>query len=98
MTSPPDHPPIRCVLELRYDGTLTITRLPGCTESDVHDLLRLLAQSDGPFDYVTILPEPAEAVPPQLNRRPAAEPATAARYPTPTDIVQGAVTAPSTYD
>src|SRR5829696_4011840 len=57
MTAPPDHPPIRCVLELRYDGTLAITRLPGCTISDVHDILRLPTQSPGPFDYIAILPE-----------------------------------------
>jgi len=37
-----DHAVIRCVLDLRYDGTLAVTATHGCTESDVHDLLDLL--------------------------------------------------------
>ena len=55
-------PPIRCLLELRYDGTLTLTRQAGCTEEDVYDILRLLTQSNGPFDHVTILPNPGSSL------------------------------------
>jgi hypothetical protein len=55
----PEHPPIRCMLEMRYDGHITITRQPGCTPTDVYDILRLLTQSGGPFDHLTILPSPS---------------------------------------
>ena len=51
-----EHPPIRCLLEMQYDGFLSVTRQPGCSQDDVLDILRLLTQSDGPFDHITIMP------------------------------------------
>lgn len=39
----PDHPPIQCLLELRYDGTVAIIAKHGCTNEDIRDLLRQLA-------------------------------------------------------
>ena len=55
-----DHPPILCVLEMKYDGFLSVTRQPGCSQDDLYEILRLLTQSDGPFSHLTILPEAAE--------------------------------------
>lgn len=74
---------------MRHDGFLTVTRQPGCTEADVHDILRFLTESNGPFDYVTILPEAEDVSGPGATDEPNAAPA--ARYPTAADLVHAAV-------
>lgn len=46
----PEHPPIWCLLELRYDGTVSIIVKRGCSNHDLHELLTLLAAAEWPPD------------------------------------------------
>lgn len=43
-----EHPPIQCLLELRYDGTVAIIARHGCTTQDIHDLLHQLTHATWP--------------------------------------------------
>ncbi len=38
-----DHPPIQCLLELHYNGTVSVTAKRGCSEEEIRDLLHQLA-------------------------------------------------------
>jgi len=46
----PEHPPIQCLLELRCDGTVVVITKRGCTDLDVYQTLRLLADSKWNLD------------------------------------------------
>jgi hypothetical protein len=43
----PDHPSIHCLMELRYDGTVSVIAKSGCSDSEVHEMLSLLASGTG---------------------------------------------------
>ncbi len=38
-----EHPPIQCLLELHYDGTVSVTAKHGCSDEEIRDLLHRLA-------------------------------------------------------
>jgi hypothetical protein len=42
-----DLQPIRCVLEMTEDGEIAVIVQPGCSVSDVHDMLRQLVRCGG---------------------------------------------------
>lgn len=43
-----EYAPIRCLLELRYDGTVSVLARRGCSERDIHDLLTQFAAAAWP--------------------------------------------------
>ena len=44
-----EHPPIQCLLELHYDGTLAIVARRGCTDQDIHDMFRQFTDAVWPY-------------------------------------------------
>jgi hypothetical protein len=52
-----DLQPIRCVLEMTEDGEIAVIVQPGCSVSDVHEMLQLLVHCDGSFGHVTFVDE-----------------------------------------
>ena len=44
-----EHPPIQCLLELRYDGTVGVVTKRGCTDQDIYETLRQLAEARWSF-------------------------------------------------
>ena len=37
-----EHPSIQCLLELHYDGTVSVTAKQGCSDEEIRDLLNQL--------------------------------------------------------
>lgn len=52
-----DHATIHCLLQLSYDGTVSVIATRGCTGADAHNMLQLLANGAWP-DGIT--PDPPE--------------------------------------
>ena len=53
----PEHRPIQCLVEMLYDGTISVVVRPGCSVADVHDMLQQLTLCDGNFEHLTIVDE-----------------------------------------
>ena len=52
-----DYQPIRCVLEMTEDSQIAVIVQPGCSVSDVHDMMRQLVQCNGQFEHLTLVDE-----------------------------------------
>jgi hypothetical protein len=52
-----DHTPIRCILEMTEDSSIQVIVHPGCSVTDVHDMIRQLTLCEGHFEHLTIVTE-----------------------------------------
>lgn len=42
-SAPREHPPVYCLLQVNYNGSVSILARNGCTDADVRELLTILA-------------------------------------------------------
>jgi hypothetical protein len=52
-----DHAPVRCILGMTEDSSIQVIVHPGCSVTDVHDMLRQLTLCEGHFEHVTLVAE-----------------------------------------